>query len=333
MKKLILVSLLIMCTVFAFAGGKKEADTEKIVMRVGTIENVNNLGAKAVNRFADIMKERSGGKFIVEPYHASQLGDTTKQLEQVKSGTLESFRCSISSLGRFNGSMAIAEFIYLFDSAAQAEKVALGPTMAKINDELSKAHGIRYITASWTRLPRHILTKNPVKNLADLKGVKIRVPDAKLYIESFKAMGATPTPVAFGEAYLAIKQGIVDGAENHVESLYNMKWYEVAKNLTLTYHSYDVTGFTVNQKWWDSVPEKYKKMFFEVDKEVNEWFVKELSTLQDDYINKMKAEGVKVWEVDTAQFRNAVIPAAAIAIENEGFWEKGLFDKIVKEIK
>ncbi len=333
MKRIILVSLLIVCTVFAFAGGKKEADAEKIVMRVGTIENVNNLGAKAVDKFAAIMKEKSGGVFIVEPYHASQLGDTSKQLAQVKSGTIEAFRGSISSLGRLQGSLSIAEFIYLFESREQAEKVALGPTMSALNDQLSKEHGIRYVTASWTRLPRHILTKNPVKNIDDLKGVKIRVPDAKLYIESFKAMGATPTPVAFNEAYLAIKQGLVDGAENHVESLYNMKWYEVAKNLTLTYHSYDVTGFTVNQKWWDTVPEKYKKLFLETDKEVNKWFVSEIDKLQDEYINKMKAEGVTVWEVDTAPFRNAVIPAAAIAIENEGFWEKGLFEKIQKELK
>lgn len=333
MKKFFLISLFFLCVILVFAGGKKEAESEKIVMKIGTIENINNLGAKAVDRFAEIMKERSGGVFIVEPYHASQLGDTQKQLEQVKSGTLQSFRCSISSLGRFNGSIAISEFIYLFESAEQAEKVALGPTMNKLNDDLSREHGIRFVTASWTRLPRHILTKNPVKNLSDLKGMKIRVPDAKIYIESFKAMGATPTPVAFSEAYLAIKQGLVDGAENHVESLYNMKWYEVAKNLTLTYHSYDVTGFTVNQKWWDSIPEKYKKMFMEVDKEVNEWFVKELSTLQDDYINKMKAEGVTVWNVDIVPFRNAVIPAAAIAVENDGFWEKGLFEKIQKEIK
>jgi len=329
MKKIILVvSLLLVCTVFAFA-----EDTDKIIMRVGTIENINNLGAKAVDRFAAIMKEKSGGAFIVEPYHAAQLGETQEQLQQVKSGTLESFRGSISALGRFKGDMVISEFIYLFDSREQAEKVALGPTMNQINEQIAKEHGMRYVTASWTRLPRHILTKNPVRKIEDLRGMKIRVPDAKAYIESFKFMGATPTPVAFNETYLALKQGLVDGAENHVESLYNMKWYEVAKNLTLTYHSYDVTGFIVNQKWWDSVPDKYKKLFFEVDKEVNEWFIVELNKLQDEYINKMKAEGVTVWTVDIAPFKNAVIPAAALAVENEGFWEKGLFEKIQKELE
>ena len=333
MKKMLILLLVFLTSFTVFAGGGKEKADGKIVMKVGTIENVNNLGAKAVDKFAEIMKERSNGEFIVEAYHASQLGDTTKLLEQVKSGTIQSFRGSIASLGRLKGDLAIAEFIYLYESAKQAEAISMGPTMQALNDELAKEQGVRFVTASWTRLPRHILTKEPVKNLEDLKGVKIRVPDAKLYIEAFKAMGATPTPVAFNEAYLAIKQGLVDGAENHVESLYNMKWYEVAKNLTLTGHSYDVTGFTVNDTWWQSLPEKYKKLFKEVDAEVNEWFVAELASLQDYYIDKMKESGVEVWEVDTTPFRNAVIPAAGINVEKEGFWREGLFAQIQSEMK
>jgi len=329
MKKIILVvSLLLVCTVFAFA-----EDTDKIIMRVGDIENINNLGAKAIDRFAAIMKEKSGGAFTVVPYHAAQLGETQEELQQVKSGTIEAFRGGISVLGRIKGDMVISEFPYLFDSREQVEKTAMGPTISQLNDQIAKEHGIRFVTASWTRLPRHILTKTPVRKIEDLRGMKIRVPNAKAYVETFKCLGATPTPVAFNEAYLALKQGLVDGAENHVESLYNMKWYEVAKNLTLTYHSYDVTGFIVNQKWWDSIPDKYKKLFLEVDKEVNEWFVVEVDKLEDYYINKMKAEGVTVWTVDIAPFKNAVIPAAPLACENEGFWEKGLFEKLQKELK
>lgn len=331
MKKLLVLVLALSLPLVVFANGTQE-ESEQYVMKVGTIENVNNLGAKAVDRFGRIMAERTDGKFIVEAYHASQLGDTTKLLQQVKSGTIQAFRGSIASLGRIKGDLAITECIYLYESAEQAENLIKGPTIQGLNDEMADEHNIRFVTASWTRLPRHILTKDPVKNLDDLQGVKIRVPDAKTYIEAFKAMGATPTPVAFNEAYLAIKQGLVDGAENHVESLYNMKWYEVAKNLTLTGHSYDVTGFSVNDDWWQSLPTEYQELFVEVDAEVNDWFVEELAKLEQYYIDLMVDSGVKVWEVNTAEFRNKVIPQAAYNIEKEGFWREGLFDQILKEM-
>lgn len=330
MKKLVVLAL-VLCMVASMTTVAMAAD-QKVTMKVGTIENVNNLGAKAVDKFAELMKERTNGNFIIETYHASQLGDAMAQLDQVKSGTIQAFRCSISWLGGYVGDVAIVEFPYMFKTAEEAEKVIMGPTMSAVNDRLAQEHGIRWVTASWSRLPRHILTKNPVTKLADLKGVKLRVPDSKTYIESFKAMGVATTIVAFNETYLALQQGLVDGAENHVESLYNMKWYEVAKNLALTGHAQDVTGFMVNDAWWQSVPEEYKQIFIDTDKEVNEWFKGELAKASDDYINKMKAEGVTVYEVDVSEFQNAVMPSVAYAIENEGFWAKGLVDNILAEL-
>lgn len=328
MRKVCLL-VLVACLLLGMAAGGLAQ--EKVIMKVGTIENSNNLGALAVNRFAEIMKERTDGNFILEVYHDSQLGDAMQQLNQVKSGALQSFRCSISWLGNLVGDVAMVEFPYLCATAEEAEKICASPIMQAVNDRVAAEHGIRWVTASWSRLPRHILTKKPITSLADMKGIRLRVPDSKTYIESFKAMGATPTIVAFGETYLALQQGVVDGAENHVESLYNQKWHEVAQHLTLTGHAQDVTGFMVNDKWWQTVPEEYKEIFLQVDKEVNEWFVQELAKKEKEYLDLMKAEGVTVHEVDVSEFQNAVFPQVAYAIEAEGFWAEGLVDKIIEE--
>ena len=327
MKKLGLL-VLVLCLVLGSVSGALAAD--KVVMKLGTIENSNNLGALAVNRFADIMKERTDGNFVIEIYHDSQLGDAMQQLDQVKSGTLQGFRCSISWLAGYVGDVGIVEFPYLCATAEEAEKIAMSEALQEVNDRVAADHNIRWVTASWSRLPRHLMTKKPVTSLEDLKGMRLRVPDAKTYIESFKALGATPTIVAFGETYLALQQGVVDGAENHIESLYNQKWHEVAPHLTLTGHAQDVTGFMVNAKWWDTLPEEYKTLFVEVDKEVNEWFVEELAKAADKYMELMIQEGVTVHEVDVAEFENAIFPGVAYAIEEEGFWAPGLTDLIIE---
>ncbi|MCG8564072.1 MAG: TRAP transporter substrate-binding protein [Desulfobacterales bacterium] len=306
----------------------------KVTMRVGDIENVKNLGAIALDRFAKEIKETSDGKIKVKAFHASQMGSANKQLQLVKSGTLQAFRGSISWLAQFDTAFSLLDFPFTLDSAAAAKLVAESPALEKLNDKLAKDHGIRYVTAGWTRLPRQILVSKPVASVEDLKSVKLRVPEAYSYIESFKAVGAAPTPVAFSETYLALKQGIVDGAENHVESLYNMKWYEVAKHLVVTDHSYDITAFIVNDKWWQGLSADQQKMIVDTWNDVDEWYVTENASLQKKYIDLMVKEGgVQIHNVDKNAFISRVVPDAMNRAEEHGEWEKGLWNEIEEMLK
>lgn len=335
MKKIIVTLLILSVTTFAvFASGQEEAvastdgSLPKVEMKIGDIENPNNLGAKAIDRFAQIMSEKSDGNFKISTFHASQLGDAMKQLDQVKSGTIQSFRGSISWLQCYNPDVAIVEFPYLATSVEEAESIFKSPALTAVNEQLKDKHGIQWVTASWTRLPRHILTNDKIEKPEDLDGVKIRVPDSKTYIECFKAMGASPTIVAFNETYLALQQGIVNGAENHILSLFNMKWFEQGKHVALTGHAYDTPGFIVNSKWWDNLPQEYKDMFIETDAEVNEWYKSQLDAVAKDYMEKMEASGIEFHEVDQNEFASRCVPDVALEIEKEGYWSEGLFEEI-----
>ncbi len=325
-KVLMVMVVMLMMTAAAHAG--------KATMRVGDIENVANLGAVALDRFADQVKKESNGTIKVKAFHASQMGSANKQLQLVKSGTLQAFRGSISWLAQFDTGFSLLDFPFTLKSADQAKIVANSAPLRKLNDKLAEKHGIRFVTAGWTRLPRQILTNKPVAGVADVKSVKLRVPEVYAYIESFKAVGVSPTPVAFGETYLALKQGVVDGAENHVESLYNMKWFEAAKHLVITDHSYDITGFIVNDKWWNGLTADQRKLIVDTFNDVDNWFVKENESLQKKYIDLMVKEGgVQVHTVDKAAFISRVVPDAMIAAEKAGEWEKGLWDEIQTLLK
>ncbi|MFZ3109358.1 MAG: TRAP transporter substrate-binding protein [Rectinemataceae bacterium] len=326
MKKLVIIMMLAILAGSAFGQAK-------VLMRVGDIENISNLGAIALDRFADSVAKQSGGDFEVRAFHASQLGEASKQLELVKSGALQAFRCSISWLADFDTGFSLTDFPFTAGNPEQAKAIANSPGLQKLNEKLAKEHGIRFVTAGWTRLPRQILLSKPIKSVEDLKGVKLRVPGAYSYIQSFKALGATPTPVAFAETYLALKQGVVDGAENHVESLYNMKWYESAKHLVITDHSYDITGFMVNDAWWKKLTEAQRKMVVDTFYEVDQWFIKENENLQQYYIDLMVKEGVKVYKLDKESFRRKVYPMVMEQAERDGEWQKGLWAEVQALLK
>lgn len=312
---------------FLFAMGSND-NSDRVIMKVGDIENVANLGAIALDRFSERIVEESNGSIEVKSFHASQMGSANKQLELVKSGTLQAFRGSISWLASFDTGFSLADFPFLYESAEQSKMICNSQIMKDLNDKLADEQGIRFVTAGWIRLPRQILLSAPAESLDDLKGVKLRVPESYSYIESFKALGTAPTPVSFSETYLALKQGVVDGAENHVESLYNMKWHETAKHLLISDHSYDITGFIVNDEWWQSLKDDQRGLIVSIYNEIDLWFEEENKTLQDKYIDKMEQEGVQVHYIDKDKFRNAVYPHTMIHAEEDGEWTPGLWSRI-----
>lgn len=325
--RIVVAGLVVALAMVSLVGCAPKKD-KFVTMRVGDIENVENLGAKALDRYIGILDTKSKGSIKAQAFHSSQLGDASKQLELVKSGTLEVYHDSISGLAMFDKGFALVEFPFLMRSNEDAIKVANSDAMKELNEKLAKDHGIRFIAAGWIRLPRQILTSKPVITPADLKNVKLRVPQDYSYVQSFKALGAVPTPVAFNEAYLALKQNVVNGAENHAESLFNMKWYEICKNLAVTDHSYDITGFIVNDKWWKGLTDEQRTMIVDTFYEVDKWYQVENEGLQQKYFDKMVADGVKITKVDKDAFRTMVYPAVMEEAEKSGQWAPGLFAKV-----
>lgn len=328
MKRYWYLFLLVLVGGLCFAQGQQDVGQKTTLMRVGDIENVANLGAVALDTFAEQIAAATEGALEVRPFHASQLGSANKQLELVKSGTLEAFRGSISWLAQFDTGFSLTDFPFVCDSPQQAKAIAESEAFRRLNDRLSQEHGIRFVTSGWIRLPRQILIDRPVESLEELQQIKIRVPECYSYIESFKALGMIPTPVAFSETYLALRQGIVDGAENHVESLYTMRWYESCKHLVITDHSYDITGFIVNDRWWASLSEEYRSLIIDTFEQIDSWYAAENASLEQHYIELMKEAGVTVHRIDTTGLRAAVYPGTMLQAEEDGQWEPGLWAEI-----
>lgn len=319
-KGLVVVSsVLISLLLFSTAGG---ATT---VFRIGHIQNIDHPHHLALLKFEELVEKKTNGSIDVKIYPNSQLGNAITQIQAVKMGTLEGFLDGVGWYGQFLGDYYLPATAFAAKDMSHALKIMEGEVGKEMAERLRQKHGLLSIDQSWARLPRHLIAKKPVRSLADVKGLKLRVPELKCYVEPWKALGASPTPIAFSEVYLALQQGVVDAMECPLDMIYTQKFHEVAKYVSLTYHLFETANLVVNDRWFSRLTKAQQQAIFEADAEARKYNDELTYTSEQKIINLMKAEGVTFIDVDRDEFYNACkdVPRR---LESEGLWTKGLYE-------
>ena len=201
-------------------------------LRIGTVLAPNDPMGQGLDKFAKEVEEATGGAVVVEVFHNSQLGDTTEMLDQARAGANVGTVTDVARLSSFVPSLAIMSAPFLFDTYEQADKFALSEEYLGWGDELKEKAKLVMLASNWYQGARHALTQKPVSTPADLSGVKMRTIGAPVWIETIRAMGAEPTPIAWGEVYSALQLGTIDAAEAQPTAIWGAKLYEVIKHVT-----------------------------------------------------------------------------------------------------
>jgi TRAP-type transport system periplasmic protein len=272
-----------------------------LVLKSGSEGPANELGTQGAVRFAELMNQRTNGKIQITHYADSQLGKWQQMLESVKAGSLAIVYTPAGGSEDFY--MMI--YPYIFRDADHAAKV-LGGT---IREEWAKKHmektGI-YIFGGLNAGFQHcVFAKVPVRIPADMKGMKFRVPQDRAFVETFQAIGARPTPIPLGELYLALRQGVADGAAGLLDVLINFNMYEVAKYLVLTNHMFQPLWAHMNGQLWQSLTPETQKVWIDTWNEVAAWAGREVRDREVKNIALWKTKGGTVIEPDVAAFREA----------------------------
>lgn len=296
-------------------------------LRLGMVMTEEHPHVIAARRFAELVKEKTGGTVEVKVFPNSQLGNAIAQIQAVKMGTLEGFLDGAGWYGQLLGDYYIFATPYLTKDLEHTRRIAASPVAAEINDKLLKSQGIRMLTLSWLRLARDVISKKPVLTVADVKGMKMRVPELTSFAEGWRALGASPTPIAYSEIYLALQQGVVDGVELSMDMFYNLKLYDIAKHISFTSHQAEPGAMIVNERFFASLtPAEQQAVRAALDEagKLNDELTRKD---RDRIIAAMKASGVTFHEVDRAEFRKATgdLP---YRLEQRGVWSKGLYDKV-----
>jgi len=260
-KILVLCMILVMAAALVTGCSPSNSDepvsesVEQRIMRIGIGYNEDHPQYKGLLKFQEELYNRID-TIEVQLFASSQLGDDRTMMEGLQLGTLEGTCPSTAPIGGFMEEFKVFDFPFLFPSEESADKILDGEMGQMLLDSLSDIDikGLVY----WENGFRNLTNRDvEVRTVADMKGLKIRTMENPIHLAVFRALGANPTPMAFGELFTALQQKTVDGQENPVATIYYNKFYEVQGYTTLTKHVYSPFVFMVSQKFWDeSTPEE-----------------------------------------------------------------------------
>jgi tripartite ATP-independent transporter DctP family solute receptor len=295
-----------LCLAVAAGLGLGTPSYSATTLRIGTVLAPDDPMGQGLDKFKAEVEKATNGEVEIQVFHNSQLGDTTEMIDQARAGANVGTVTDVARLSGFVPSLAIMSAPFLFDTYEQADTFALSDEYLAWGDELKEKSGLVMLASNWYQGPRHALTQKPISGPADLKGVRMRTIGAPIWIETIRAMGAEPTPIAWGEVYSALQLGTIDAAEAQPTAIKGAKLYEVIKNVTKTGHIQLVTALVVSADAWDQISPENQKIVRDLAVE-NGRFASQLTIdLGEKALADVAAGGVTISEVDLAPFKEAV---------------------------
>jgi TRAP-type transport system periplasmic protein len=268
--------------VVKIAGGKPDGEPETIGARL----------------FAKYVMEATNGKYDVRVFPNNQLGKEDAFIAQTRKGIVQ--MCATGTqTGSIWPAMAMLETPMLFDSFDHAHRAMNGETFKLITKGFSEKSGMTTLNAFPLGF-RHFYTKKSIKSVADLKGLRMRVPNIPLYLEFAKHLGQSGQPMPFAEVPAALDQGTVDGGDSPFSDMVALKMYEIAPNVTLSGHLLVIHALYINNDFYNSLPPKDKKIFDDAAKRSAEDIWKMAADIEKKSVEIIKKGGGKITEPDAA---------------------------------
>ncbi|MGE0751565.1 MAG: TRAP transporter substrate-binding protein [Variibacter sp.] len=283
----------------ALSATAAHAQTE---IKFGHVGEPGSLLDRSSQEFAKRVNAKLGDKAKVVVYGSSQLGSDSDLMKKLRLGTIDLalpstvFSSQVPLFGLF-------EMPYLVkdrDHMARIRDQIVMPSMVPV----ALKAGYRIIGV-WENGFRQITNnKHPIKTPEDLKGIKLRVPKGEWRVKMFQAYGATPSPLAFSEVFVALQTGVMDGQENPLAQIDSARFYEVQKYLSMTGHVYTPSYVTAGRSW-DRLPEDVRKILEDTAKEMQPVALKMGAEMDEELLKKMKAGGIAINEADKDAFIKA----------------------------
>jgi len=245
------------------------AGIEPITLKFGHANAVDTPVDKFCNMFAEKVNEYSDGAITIEVYPAGQLGTLQELQDAVEFGTLDLCCGDSSMMSEVFPKLAVLNLPMLVTSYEQAEKVYDSEEVNELVEQMASEHSLRQLCWWWNGF-RHLCTKVPINSPADCKGIKLRSPEADIYVRTFSLLGFNPTPIPWGDTFQGIQTGIADGSDTTLEGIYNADLYTLCPNICLSGHIFSVVGVTINEGVWQSLSPEAQAVFVKAAEEVTE---------------------------------------------------------------
>ncbi|MFA5662581.1 TRAP transporter substrate-binding protein [Castellaniella sp.] len=241
--------------------GSALAQSSATVLKVATMEVADAPNTMGWEVFKQYVESESNGRYKIDIHHSSQLGSSTELIQAVSSGALKIVHGD-ETIAAIYDPMLVLSIPYLFSNEVVVRKFFESPFFEKISEGFTKKSGIRVLASQTYGFRSFINSQRPITNIKDIEGLKIRVQDNPLMVKFIQSLGALPTTTSWGELYSALQQKVVDGAENPPGLVYDAKFYEVTKYMSLDQHTLAFNFFYVNDDWYNKLSDEDKDIFY-----------------------------------------------------------------------
>lgn len=289
-------------TVAALLGGVQTyaQEIQNRLIRFGYGLNEQSNQGRAVKVFAEEVEKASGGKMRIRAVGAAALGPDTQMQQALIGGAQEMMVGSTATLVGITKEMAIWDTPFLFNNAQEADAVLDGPIGQKVIDKLQEKGlvGLVYWENGFRNLTN---SQRPVNKLEDMSGIKLRVMQNNIYLDSFKTLGANAIPMPFSELFSALETKTVDGQENPYNTILSSKFYEVQKYLSITNHVYSPWIVLVSKKWWDGLNKAEQKVLTDAAKVSRDFERKDTRAEAGKALDELKTKGMQINTLPTSE--------------------------------
>jgi len=296
----LLVIALTLCTAPTFAAPKA-----KFRLNVGTVLTETDPLYRGCLQFKKNVEARTKGAVAIGVFPNSLLGDTKEMQNQLKAGTNIAVISDPARLAESVPAIGILGAPYIVDGPEEAKKVTTSDWFKGLLDELAAKQGYRVLSFNWYQGARHFWTNKPVGAPSDLKGLRLRTPDAPVWQATVKAVGAVPVSFGWADVYAGIRQKAIDGCEAQHSASVGIKIWEVCKYLTKTSHFQLVSPLICSEQWFKSLPEGYQKILQEEASKAGDYAAKLIVDGLAASEEEFKKNGVAISTPDLAPFVKA----------------------------
>ncbi len=313
----------------AVSPGAGNEDSRPLELMAGCTYNTTSASYQYCMEFADQLSKISGGKMTINWNPASTLGNTTQHFAMMKEGTLDMFSTAFDTASTLQNAEDFNVLVvpYIFDDQAHLERFIGSGLFQTMVSEVESANRLKFVGNICTNWPRALSTsKKPVVKPEDLNGLKIRTPESPSVVRVWEAWGANPVSISASELYAALENGMADGQDNNVVSMYNNSYYEVQDYLMELNYIQQANVIWMSGATWEKLSDTQRQWIQEAVAAAHEINTKSAVEEHDTALAKVQEAGLELVEFDEEAFRSK---AEAVARQLEGdLYREGIYDEI-----
>lgn len=301
---------------------------QRVVLKLGTETAGESPETRGSQRLADLVRQKSDGTLVIDVYENAKLGTMKERDEGMRMGTIDMGTSSVGFLAAYAPILGIFDLPYIYKDKAHELRV-FDSEIGKNVDTKLQAEGLRVICYFDAGARQITNNRRPIETPADLKGLRIRVPQTDASMEGFRALGAIPTALSFGEVYSALKQNVVEGQENPVSLVLYNRFHEVQRYLSITNHQHFIQVLTISEKTWRRLAPRHQEILLECAKEAQAYQREIVASEEQALIKVLQDKGMKINAVkNTAEFAELAKPLRSLYIRKLGKPAADLFERI-----